>query len=157
MSATLAAIRSSEIDVPLVLHVLGAMSLVGLLLGAVVALLASARADDDADAAGLTRLGLWSLLGALPAWIVMRIGAQWTYAREGWDEAPEDPAWLGVGYVTADVGGVLLLIGCILAVVGLRRRSTDAPRRLGRAAGAIAALLMLGYVVAIWAMTAKPD
>jgi hypothetical protein len=79
----------------------------------------------------------------------MRIGAQWTYAREGWDEVPEEPGWLGVGYVTADVGGVLLLIGGILAVVGLWRRSTDAPRRLGRAAGAIAALLMLGYVVAI--------
>lgn len=153
-----AAIRASEVDLPLIVHVLGAMALVGLLLAAALALLMSARADSPDGAAALTRFGLWTLVaGAVPAWVVMRVGAQWTYVRAGWDDVPEDPAWLGVGFLTADLGGLLLLVGAVLAVVGLRRRDSGGARRgLGRAAGVVAALLVLAYVVAIWAMTTKP-
>lgn len=154
-----AAIRPSEIDLPLIVHVFGAMALVGLLAAVALSLLLAWRVNDAGTAAVLTRFGLWTLVaGVVPAWIVMRVGALWTYSREGWDEAPEEPAWLGIGLVTADLGGVLLLAAAVLGVVGLRRgRGSDEPAGLGRAAAVIATLLLAAYVVAIWAMTAKPD
>ena len=68
-------------------------------------------------------------MAALPAWILMRVGAEWTYSREGWDDVPDEPGWLGIGYFTADLGGVLLLLSLVLAAVGLRQlRRPDAGR-----------------------------
>jgi hypothetical protein len=153
------AIRSSDVDLPLIVHVLGAMALVGLLVAASVSLVLAWRVDDADAARGLTRFGLWSLVaGVLPAWVVMRVGAQWVYSREGWDEAPEEPGWLGVGYLTADLGGIVLAVAILLAIVGLRRLGqAERPPGVARVAGAIAALMLAAYVVAIWAMTAKPD
>ena len=73
----LASIRPDEQNLPLLLHVLGAMILVGgLLTGA--AALAFARGEPKS-----LRLGYWSLLAvALPGWILMRIGAQWIYSEQ---------------------------------------------------------------------------
>ena len=62
--------------------------------------LAFARGDTR-----LLRLGYWSLLAvALPGYIVMRVGAQWIYSREGLDNAPIEPAWVGIGFIVADGG-----------------------------------------------------
>ena len=153
-----AASRAAEIDVPLFLHVAGAMILVGLLVAAALGLVLGWRAGDAQTAVPLTRFGLLTLMAAFPAWVLMRVGAQWTYSRAGWEDAPEEPSWLGIGYVTADLGGVLLLVSLVVGVVTLRRlRGADAVPRLARVAAAIAVLLSLAYVVAIWAMTAKPD
>jgi hypothetical protein len=48
--------------------------------------------------ATMLRLGYWALLTvSLPGWVLMRVGAEWIYAREGWDDLPEgvdDPGWL---------------------------------------------------------------
>ena len=35
----------------------------------------------------------------------MRIGAQWVESKEHLDDLPDDPAWLGIGYITADSAG----------------------------------------------------
>ena len=80
----LASIRPDEQNLPLLLHVLGAMILVGgLLTGA--AALAFARGEPRS-----LRLGYWSLLAvALPGWILMRIGAQWIYSEQGWDDVAD--------------------------------------------------------------------
>jgi hypothetical protein len=95
---------------------------------------------------------------ALPGLIVMRIGAQWIYSKEGWS-GDNDPAWLGIGYLTADFGGILLLLTIILAGIGVRRagRTEGTASVLSRIATPLATILLIAYVVAVWAMTTKPN
>ena len=161
---TLAVIREDSVNFPLFLHVLGAMLLVGMLLTVASAIVIGWRRDDTSSSVGLTRMALWTVvLGVLPAYILMRIGAQWTESEEYGDlegvakEAVEDSAWLGIGYITADVGAVLILVSIVLAIIGLRRTRQGGGLGLGRAVGIISALLLAAYVVAVWAMTTKPD
>jgi hypothetical protein len=153
----LAAIRPDEVNFPLLLHVLGAMLLVGSLVAVGAALLAARRRADEVEAAGLTRFGLWTLIsGVFPSYVLMRIGAQWTESEEN---LPDDfeASWLDIGYITADVGALLILISIVLSVIGLRQLRAGRGRGLATAVGAIALLLLAAYVVAVWAMTAKPD
>jgi len=151
----LAAIRPDEVNLPLFLHVLGAMLLVGTLFTVALAtVIGWRRPDDDA---GLTRFSLRTLLiGVLPSYILMRIGAQWTEAEQNYP-AGFDPSWLGVGYVTADVGALLIIVSIVLSVLGLRRLRQGSGARYGRAVGVISILLLAAYLVAVWAMTAKPS
>ena len=88
-----AASRTSSLDFPLFVHVLGAMILVGgTLAGATV--LTLARGDTRS-----LRLGYWSLLTvALPGYLIMRIGAEWIYSKEHLGDLPDDPTWVGIGY-----------------------------------------------------------
>ena len=154
-----AAIRADDVNFPLFLHVLGAMLLVGTLLVVALALLGMRR-REPADAQALTRFGLRTLLlGVVPSYILMRVGAQWTEAAEDLPEAVEDSAWIGIGYITADAGVLLILISIVLAVIGLRRlRAADGGGAgAARAVGVIATLLLVAYLVAVWAMSAKPD
>ena len=73
----IAAIRPDSVNFPLFLHVLGAMLLVGTLIGVGLATVLGWRSQDNAQ--GLARFSLkMLLLGVLPAYILMRIGAQWT-------------------------------------------------------------------------------
>jgi hypothetical protein len=151
--------RGSDVEVALFVHVLGAMLLVGTLFGAATALVLAWRRTEPGSVATLTRYGLWTIAaGAFPAWIVMRVGAQWVYSEEHWDDAPSEPGWLGVGYITADAGGLLILISLILALVGLRRMRGDNPSStLGRVVAVISLVVLATYLVAVWAMSAKPD
>ena len=50
----------------------------------------------------------------------MRIAAQWAYSEAGWDQVADDqePAWIGIGFITAEAGGLLLLIALILGWIG---------------------------------------
>jgi len=146
----LASIRPDSWNLPLLLHVLGAMVLVGAVGAGVVVELASTRAEEPAF---LRRLAFRVLvLGAVPAYIVMRIGAEWLYSKE-FKGSPSDPTWIGIGYGIADIGGLVLLISLILAGVA-SRRSSSGP---GKAAGTLAAITLVGWVVAIWAMGGKPS
>ena len=155
----LAATRPTGWDFPLFLHVLGAMVLVGGLTVAVAFQLLAWRKRDPADVAASTRAGFRALLAvALPGLIVMRIGAQWIYSKEGWS-GDNDPGWLGIGFLTADLGGILLLITIILAGLGARRlgRSGGTVSLLTRIATPLATVLLIAYVIAVWAMTTKPN
>ena len=155
----LAATRPTAWDFPLFLHVLGAMVLVGGLTVAVAFQLLAWRKRDPADVAAFSRAGFRALLAvALPGLIVMRIGAQWIYSKEGWS-GDNDPAWLGIGYLTADFGGILLLLTIILAGIGVRRagRTEGTASVLSRIATPLATILLIAYVVAVWAMTTKPN
>jgi hypothetical protein len=161
VTAVLATIRPDDWNFPLLLHVFGALVLVGGLVAAVAFGLAAWRSADREAGRALWRLDFRSLLFiAFPAWWIMRIGAEWIYSKEGWGDLPEgsDPDWLEIGYWTADLGGLLILIALILAGLNVRRlrRSETAGDGLGRAATVIAALALLAYVVAIWAMSGKP-
>jgi hypothetical protein len=151
----LAAVRENDVNLPLTLHVLGAGLLVGTLLAVATAIVLGWKRDGAAVA--LTRLGLKTLLlGVFPAYVLMRVGAQWTEAAE---DLPDDfePAWLGIGYITADAGAILILISMILSGLGLRKLGSGGGLGLGRAVGVISLLLLAAYVVAVWAMSGKPD
>lgn len=152
---TLAAIRPDDWNFPLLLHVLGAMLLLGTLSFAAYLLLA----PRSGDLVALRRFGYGVLLaGALPSFLLMRLSAQWIYDREGFT-GDDDPTWIGIGYLTGDLGALPLLLALILGGVGVRRlRSSDgASRGLTTVAGWLAVLLLAVYLVAVWAMTVKPD
>jgi hypothetical protein len=150
--SVLAAIRPDNVNFPLLVHVLGATVLVG---GLATALIAQALAwrREEPGATAFTRLSFWALLlAALPGWIVMRVGAEWVYSRQGWDQVEEEPSWIGVGYITAEPGALLLLISLVLAGLAMRRGSGT----LARIATVLTTILLVAYVIAVWAMTAKP-
>lgn len=150
----LAAIRPDSVNLPLFLHVLGAMLLVGALLAIALAPALGFRRSDDSP--GLARFSLLTLLiGVVPSYVLMRIGAQWTEAEQNYPDDFE-PAWIGIGYITADAGALLTIVSIVLAIIGLRRLRRGDGLRLGRAVGVISILLLVAYVVAVWAMTAKP-
>ena len=152
----LAAIRPDSVNLPLMLHVLGAMLLVGALAAVAFVTILGWRSPERAG--GLSRFGLETLLvGVFPAYLLMRIGAQWTESEQDYPDGFE-PAWLDVGYITADIGALLVLISIVVAAIGLRRSRGDATGdvRYGRIVGVISIVLLAAYLVAVWAMTAKP-
>jgi hypothetical protein len=149
-----AAIRPNSIDLALIVHVAGAMVLVGALVTAAAAGIIGWRDETGA----LRRLSYRTLLFvALPAWFVMWFGAIWTESREHLDDLSNPPAWLGVGHIAAEGGGLLLLIALILGGIGTRRSRAGRGDGLIRASSAIATFLVAVYVIAIWAMGAKPS
>ena len=153
MTGVLAAARPDSWDFPLFVHVLGAMILVGgLLTGASV--LAFARGDVK-----FMRLGYWTLLAvALPGLVIMRIGAQWIYTEQGWDEeGVDEPAWIMIGGVTADIGGVIFIVSLIAGWFGLRRAQEGRGWGLLKGTMWVSLVLLAAYVVAVWAMAGKPD
>ncbi len=145
-----AIVRPDSWNLPLFVHVAGAMLLVGAL---VVVLAVSAGAVRRGEGtAVLTRLASrWLLLGVLPAYLVMRAGAEWVAS----EEAVGDPTWVGIGYATADGGLLLAIVAAVLARRATRRGAAG-PGGLGQAVVVITAVLLVAYVVAIWAMTARP-
>lgn len=150
--SVLATIRPDSQNFPLFLHVLGAMILVGgLLTGA--SLLAYARGE-----ARFLRLGYWSLLAvSLPGWVLMRIGAGWIASKEGWDDVQDDPTWLGIGYLVADLGGLILLVSLIAGGVGVYRLRQGKGSGLLKVTLVLSLVLLAAYLVAVWAMSGKPD
>ena len=157
----LAAIRPDSWNFPLLMHVLGASLLLGALITAVTAQLLAWKRTAPADLLPYSRLSFRTLLfAAIPAWFLMWGGAWWTASREGLTDLDEDPTWLTIGYTTAEPGGVLLLISVILAGIGARRLSRSNGEKgatLVRVATVLSVLLVIAYVIAVWAMTAKPD
>jgi hypothetical protein len=156
----LAAIRPDDWNFPLLLHVLGAMILVAGLVAAVTAQYLAWKPRDNLDAAAFSRISFRALLLiAFPAWWLMRISAQWIYSKEGWDDVETEPGWLGVGFITSEAGGLLLLVAIILAGIGVRRgrRAEGGGRILARIATVLTTLVLVAFLVAVWAMTAKPN
>lgn len=147
---TLASIRPGGWNLPLFVHVGGAMLLVAALVVVAAAMATAVRRGEGA--LELTRLAYRALLvGVVPAYVVMRAGAEWIVSNEGVGDA----SWVGIGYSTADGGLLLVLIAALLAWRATRR-GADAPGGAGRAVVALAGVLLLAYTVAIWAMTTKP-
>ena len=146
-------IRSGSVNYALFLHVLGATLLVGTLFAVALAVALNWRARWAS--AGLTRFALLMVpFGVLPAFVLMRVGAQWTESKES---IPDEATWLGIGYTTADGGAILILVMIVVAVFGLRRvRAGGGATRFAGAVGIISTLLIAAYVVAVWAMSTKP-
>ena len=152
MTSVLAAIRPDSWNFPLFVHVLGAMILVGGLLAGAGAM-TFARGDVR-----LLRLGYWSLLlVALPGYLVMRFGAQWIYSESVYDDLPEDPTWISIGFIVADIGALLVLIALIVGGIGVRRLRDGRGAGLLKAATILAWIVLAAALVAVWAMAGKPN
>jgi hypothetical protein len=150
----LAALRPDSLDFPLFLHVLGAMILVGgMVAGAAV--LGFARGNVR-----ILRLGYRSLvIVAFPGWVLMRVGGEWIYEREHWDDLPEGidvPGWLSAGMTIGDVGGLVLLLALVTGGVGMYRLREGKGARLLRLTLWLSLALLAADVIAIWAMAGKP-
>lgn len=110
---TLLIIRPDSWNLPLLLHIGGAMALVASVTVAAIALIQGWRTSDP-SAASLKRFGAKTLLyAAIPSYFVMRIAAEWIASREHLENS--NAAWLGDGFIVADGGGILLLIATIVA------------------------------------------
>ena len=149
----LAIVRADEVNVPLFLHVLGAMVLVGALTLTVTSLVGAGRTESLPLS---TRLAFRSLLWAgLPAFVVMRVGAQWAANKEGVEDL--DVTWLNIAYPIADFSLLLLIAAIVVTGIGAKRAKRDGTKSgLSTAGLVLAVLLVVLYLVAIWAMTTKP-
>jgi hypothetical protein len=144
----LAVLRPSDWELPLFVHVLGASLLLGTLTLAAGALVLARRGGD---VAALTRFGQRAILYAvIPSFILMRVGAELIRTKEDLDPEPD---WIGVGYMTSDLGLLLLIATAITATMAARRGGVGGLRT---AATWLTLVALALYVVALWAMTAKP-
>jgi uncharacterized membrane protein len=135
------------VELSLFVHVLGAMLLVATLVVVVATSAGAARGGESA--AALSRFSFRTLLlGVLPSYIVMRGGAEWVGSETGLSDT--DLTWIGIGYITADAGLLFTLIAIGLAWRASKRGTA------GRAVPVLAAVLLVAFAVAVFAMTAKP-
>ena len=147
----LAAIRPDAWNLPLFLHVLGATVTFGAT--AAVALLGfAARRQDPVRSQWLRRLAFRTGLFVLvPAFVVMRVGAQ-LIANKEYPGSAKTPGWLDVGFIVTEPGAILILITLILAWLSARRAST----RLAAVDPSLATVYVVALGVAWFAMSAKP-
>ena len=134
---------------PLFLHVLGAMSLFGAILAVLILSLVAWRRPD---ARFLHRAAFTASLIAVAAYVVMRVGAEWIYSKEGWGKGgAEDPTWIGIGYGVSDIGLLVLLV-----IVGCSFWWSRSGRPVaGRIVAVLSVLLTAALAVAWLAMSGK--
>jgi hypothetical protein len=147
---TLALIRPDSWNLPLFLHVFGAIVLFGST--ATVAIVGFASRGNE-HAALLSRVGLWTfLVGIVPSWILMRAGAQWIVDKE-FPNGANTPGWVNVGFIVSEPGAALLIVLGILAWLWKRRGGTGA---LALVVPLLATVYVLALGVAWFAMSGKP-
>lgn len=155
MPDVLAAIRPDSQSFALLLHLVGATVVFGALLAS-ASFLVLARGE-----ARLLRLGYYSLLlVGLPGLILLRLAGEWLYRLQDWNKLPDQfkqPTWLDIGFVVADWGALLFVIALVLGGVGVYRvRNGKGDAGLLKVTMVVALILIVAYVVAVWAMTGKP-
>jgi hypothetical protein len=147
----LATVTPDDWNLPLFIHVLGALVWTATLLVAVLAFV-------DARRGGEPRFGFLTLLRwSIPSYIVMRVGAQWILSKEKLEDS--EAAWIGIGFAVTDLGLLLLVIATICSGIAARRaRRSEAGSGKGLATTALVltGLLLVGALVSVWAMTTKP-
>ncbi len=143
---TIASLCGPTCGAPLFVHVLGATLLFGGV--ATVTLLAFAAARRRGQAALLRRLAFGTMLVVVwPAFIVMRVGAQWVASHEGL--ASSKATWIGVGFGISDGGVFVLALLTLSAWLAIRR-----PRAGGVLAG-LASVYLVALGVAWFFMSTK--
>jgi hypothetical protein len=140
-----AAIRPDSWNLPLFLHVFGAIVLVGAMASTA---LATRIVGAMAPLRGLPFRIL--LLVAIPAWLLMRFAGQWIDNKE---DVPGDPTWLGLGFAIADAGVVVLVAATATAWWAAKRPGRRWPRQT---VAVLALLYLAALAVSWWAMSAKP-
>jgi hypothetical protein len=154
--SVLGVIRPDSWDLPLFVHILGALILVGGLTLSAVSLIAAWRSGS----AALTKLGFMSLFyGALPGYVVMRGGAQWIAHKEGLDNEDVDLSWVNIGFSVSDLGFVLLVASLVIGGIAIRRINRGeggSPTVSARIATGLISVFLIASLVAVWAMSVKP-
>ena len=131
---------------PLYVHVVGATALFGGVLAVTILAFAASRYPPE-QTLFARRLTFWlTLLLVVPAWILMRAGAQWVlsqgYAKNlGWENA---------GSVVADGGAVLILLMLLVSWLAWKRP------QLGQLVAGLGTLYIVALGVAWFAMSYKP-
>jgi len=140
-------LRPTSWDLPLFLHVLGAMALFGAVLATLIVSLVARQRPD----AAVLRRAAWAAVVAvaIPAFVVMRLGAQWIYSKEG--KYPNDPTWIKLGFNVADGGLLVLLISAGVAFWWKRSASPVA----GRILAGLSSVYLLMLALAWLAMSGK--
>jgi hypothetical protein len=123
---------------PLLLHVLGTMTLFGVILTAIL--------TSIAGRAGAT---FTTLLIAIPTWLVAFVGAVWIESKE---DLPNDPTWIGIGHATLEGGLILLLLPSIGFAYWWKRSGKQGA---GRVVVALTSLYLIALTVAMLAMSGK--
>ena len=144
----LALIRPDSWNLPLFLHVFGAIVVFGATATLAVAGFASRR-NAEHNALLARTIARAFIFGVLPSWILMRIGAEWARSKE-FPSGADEPGWVGVGYIVSDGSAALLIVTGILAGLSARRG------RVMLAVPILATICVLGYAVAWFAMSGKP-
>jgi hypothetical protein len=145
----IAFLRPDAWDLPLFLHVLGATLLFGGTVTVAVLAIAGWRGTQSQLFA---RLAFWTfLLVVVPAWILMRAGAQWIADKEF--PSGKTPGWVDVGFAVSEPGLLILIPLGILAWLSARRGGRG---RLAAAVSILAPIYIAALVVAWFAMSAKP-
>jgi hypothetical protein len=142
----IAILRPHSWDFPLFLHVFGAMVLFGAILATTTLSIVGWRVSTVA------RSTFWALLAAaIPAWIAMRIGAQWAYSKEHHQLFEKDPSWIGIGFIVADLGALILLLATGFAFWWQRSQKAVA----ARVVSGLAVLYLILLALAWLAMSGK--
>ena len=146
----LAAIRPDEWNLPLFLHILGALGLVG----------ASPPppTTSSAPAATARRRSPGSASGAALRGDPLLPGDPCVAPRARSKEGLEDSedAWITIGFIVTDLG-LLLIIAATVGAAHRRRAGRRGPVSRGTAVAAWAcSFLLVAYTVALWAMATKP-
>ncbi len=152
--ATVVTTRPDAAKFWLFVHILGGMAMVGALTLCLVSLVGAWRTGSEA----LTRLGFRALLwGAVPAFVVLRVAAQVVLNKEGLDNDNVDLTWINIGFTVTDLGLLLLIIATVLGGLALRRaRRVGGPSISARVTTGLVSVLLVAYLIAVWAMTTKP-
>lgn len=141
----LALVRPDSWNLPLFLHVLGATVLFGTV--GVVAVAGFAIRRSTNHQLLLARVAQRTyMLGVIPAYILMRVGAQWIDSKEF--PNGNEPGWVGVGFLVSDAGAILLIIVGILLAVRRQRILLAVPLLTG--------LYVIALGVAWVSMSGKP-
>ena len=141
----LALIRPDSWNLPLFLHILGATVLFGTVATVAIAGFAARGKPDYAPL--LARVAQRTfMLGIIPAYILMRVGAQWIDSKEFPNGS--EPGWVGVGFIVSDAGVILLLIVGILLAVRRQRVLLAVP--------ILTAIYVVALGVAWVSMSGKP-
>lgn len=151
-----ALVRSGPWEWALLFHVLGALLLVGGMVLVAFTALATGRSAQPA-ALVLRRLAFRVLvLVVIPSFVLMRVTAEWVRSE---DAFPDDTGWIGIGNVVSDAGLPVLLALTSLAWLSARRAASgrETGTLVARASAVLGPLYLLALLVAVWAMTTKPD
>jgi uncharacterized membrane protein len=141
----LALIRPDSWNFPLFLHILGATVLFGTV--ATVAIAGFASGSHAGYEQLLARVAQRTfLLGIVPAYVLMRVGAQWIDSKEF--PNGDEPGWVGVGFIVSDAGVILLLVVGILLAVRRQRVLLAVP--------ILTAIYVVALGVAWVSMSGKP-
>jgi hypothetical protein len=84
----------------------------------------------------------------------MRGAAEWIASKEHVNDLDPEPAWVGIGYSTAEPMLLLIIIATVCSGLAVRRQQQGGALR--GTALVMTSIMLVAAFVAIWAMSTKP-